>query len=46
MSLGVLFLLSAEYSSNMRGLASNLGDLTVASTLPVTTIIYRWNCIE
>ena len=26
---GVLFLLSAEYSSNVRGLSGNLGDLTV-----------------
>ena len=28
---GVLYMLSAEYSSNVRGLAGNLGDLTVAS---------------
>ena len=29
---GVLCLLSVEYSSNMRGLAGNLSDLTVASS--------------
>ena len=29
---GVLCLLSAEYSSNLRGLARNLSDLTVASS--------------
>ena len=29
---GVLYLLSAEYSSNVRGLARNLSDLTVASS--------------
>ena len=28
----VLYLLSAEYSSNVRGLARNLSDLTVASS--------------
>ena len=29
---GVLYLLSAEYSSNVRGLDGNLSDLTVASS--------------
>ena len=29
---GILCLLSAEYSSNVRGLAGNLSDLTIAST--------------
>ena len=29
---GVLYLLSAEYSSNVRSLAENLSDLTVASS--------------
>ena len=29
---GILFLLSAEYSSNVRGLAGNLSDLTMASS--------------
>ena len=28
---GVLYLLSAEYSSNVHGLTANLSDLTVAS---------------
>ena len=32
LSRGVLYLLSAEYSSNVRGLAGNLSDLTVASS--------------
>ena len=32
LAFGVLFLLSAEYFRNVRGLAGNLSDLTVASS--------------